>query len=249
MIALTNVTHRYPVRWRPGVATVALDDLTCSIDPGSIVGLIGVNGAGKTTLLRILLGYLSATAGEARIDGLPPRQFVERFGIAYVPERVAIPRRWTVEGAMQAYAMLGNLDAPVEERIDTVLRRLGLNEIRRRRVGALSKGNLQRLAIAQAILCERQVMILDEPSDSLDPVWTSELREIVQSWRSAGDAPRTVILASHDLSLVERIADRVIVLHNGRILADFTDFGGTERRLGSLEAAFLSLVREKNPAA
>ena len=249
MIALANVTHRYPARWRPGTGTVALDDLTCSIDAGSIVGLIGVNGAGKTTLLRILLGYLNPTAGEVRIGGLRPRQFVERFGIAYVPERVAIPHRWTVEGAMQGYAMLGNLEAPVDERIDTTLRRLGLNEIRRRRVGALSKGNMQRLAIAQAILCERQVMILDEPSDSLDPLWTSELREIVQSWRNAGDTPGTVILASHDLSLVERIADRVIVLHEGRILADMVDYGREERRRGSLEESFLRLVHARDSAA
>src|SRR5699024_3390771 len=115
MIALTNVTHQYPARWRSGRGTLALDDLTCTIDPGSLVGLIGVNGAGKTTLLRILLGYLNPTSGEARIDGIRPRHFVERNGIAYVPERVAIPRRWTVEGAMHAYAMLGNLDAPAAE--------------------------------------------------------------------------------------------------------------------------------------
>lgn len=249
MITVENVTHRYQVRWRPGPGTPALENLSCAIEPGSVVGLIGMNGAGKTTLLRILLGYLDPNDGTARIEGMRPREYVQHHGIAYVPERVAIPRRWTVEGALQAYAMLGNLDHAVEERIAWTLQRLGLSEVRRRRVGRLSKGTLQRLAIAQAILCERRVMVLDEPTEGLDPVWTNELREIIRGWRSEGEATRTALIASHDLGLIERLADRVIVLHQGRILEDLTDFQRTHVENGSLEAAFLQLMRAQVTAA
>ena len=114
---------------------------------------------------------------------------MEREGIAYVPERVAIPPQWTVRGALVAYAMLGDLGDDAPERVEAALRRLGLEELADRRVGRLSKGNVQRLAIAQALLGDRELMVLDEPTDGLDPVWIAELRDA--SWPSgARPTPR-----------------------------------------------------------
>lgn len=245
MIRLAEVSHTYRTLWRPSAGVRALGGVTLDVAPGTAVGFIGMNGAGKTTLLRLLLGYLRPGAGTVTIDGLDPRAYVQRHGIGYVPERVAIPRGWTVEGALRAYAMMGNVGADADARVEAALARLGLRELSGRRVGALSKGNLQRLAIAQAIVCERQILVLDEPSDGLDPVWIAELRQILADWRAA-ESRRVLVIASHDLTLIEHLADRVVVLHAGRVLAELD---GSQIQTGALEPTFLRLVREEAHAA
>jgi ABC-2 type transport system ATP-binding protein len=224
----------------------ALDGVTLDVAPGSALGVVGLNGAGKSTLLRLLLGYVNASSGAARIDGLPPRQYAQRHGVAYVPERVAIPRGWTVRVALTAYAMLDGLGREATERVESAIDRLGLLPLADRRAGALSKGNLQRLAIAQMLLSPRRLMVLDEPTDGLDPVWVAELRKIVAEWRAA-DAERVLVVASHNLPEVERLADRVVVLHDGRVraLIEREEMGGP----GWLEERFLRLVAEWEAAA
>lgn len=218
----------------------ALDDVSISVSPGTAVGLVGLNGAGKSTLLRLLLGYVRPSAGRATIDDLPPRRFVERNGIAYVPERAAVPGGWTVRGALEAWAALGNVGADTDARVAGALEGFGLLALADRLVRTLSKGNRQRLALAQAFLPDRRVMILDEPTEGLDPVWIARLRERIAAWREE-QPERIVLLASHHLAEVEPVCDRVLVLHRGRIRADL------ERRAleaGSLERHFLELVRE-----
>jgi ABC-2 type transport system ATP-binding protein len=236
MIELRNITKLYRA---PLAAPVrALDGVTLRVATGSVLGVIGLNGAGKSTLLRLLLGYVQPTEGEATIAGLPPRVYAERHGVAYVPERVAIPGWWTVRGALRAYAMLGHLGDDAWDRVEAALGRLGLEPLAERRVGRLSKGNVQRVAIAQALLGDRKLMVLDEATDGLDPVWIAELREIVAEWRAA-DPERTVVLASHNLPEVERVADAVLVLHAGKARERIEDAGGE----GGLEARFLRLAR------
>jgi ABC-2 type transport system ATP-binding protein len=245
MIRLAELTHTYGSPWRRSTPVRALDRISLEIGPGSAVGVIGVNGAGKTTLLRILLGYLRPSSGTAIIAGLPPRRFVERHGIGYVPERVAIPRKWTVERALQAYALLGNVGEDGPRRVEATLARLGLEELRARRVATLSKGNVQRLAIAQALICERSLLVLDEPTDGLDPVWIAELRDILDEWRAV-DRSRVLLVASHNLPLVERIATRAIVLDGGRAIADLPL---ATPSTPPLEETFLRVVRERATAA
>ena len=243
MIELTDVTRTF--RGGPfgvGPAIRALDGVSLRIGAGEAVGVVGLNGAGKSTLLRTLLGFIRPTSGDARIgEGREPRAYVERYGIAYVPEHPAIPRGWTVRGALRAYAMMGNLGADAWQRVDGALERLGLGALAERRIGGLSKGNLQRVALAQAILGDRQLMVLDEPTDGLDPVWISELRAIVAEWRAA-DPARALVIASHNLAELERMTERVILLHKGRIAGELrpTSAGGLEplflRRIANLEA-------------
>lgn len=240
MIALTDVTKEY----RTGVLGTggrvrALDGVTLEVAAGTALGLVGLNGAGKSTLLRILLGYARPTAGEVSIDGMAPRRYTERHGVAYVPESVTIPGGWTVRSALRAYAMLGNLGQDAWARVDDTLERLGLAPLADRRVRALSKGNLQRLGIAQAILGDRALMVLDEPTDGLDPVWIVELRAIVAEWRAAPG--RTLVLASHNLPEVERLTDRAVLLHNGRLAGEL---GGG----GALESRFLKRVHSMEEA-
>lgn len=182
---------------------------------GSALGVAGPNGAGKSTLIRLLLGYLRPTAGLVRIDDLAPRQYAERSGVGYVPERIEIPPRWSVLHALNAYAALGEVEEP-HDRAELLMGRLGLESLAHRRVSALSKGNLQRLAIAQALLGQRKLLILDEPTDGIDPEWTARIRDILSAWR-AEDPERVLIFASHNLDEVERVCDRVAVLSDGRI--------------------------------
>lgn len=243
MIRLHDVVKDYGAPFRPRVR--ALDGVSLEVAEGSALGIVGLNGAGKSTLLRVLLGYVRPTSGTAEIDGLPPRRYAERHGVSYVPERVAVPGRWTVRGALRAYAMLGDLGADAWGRVEAAMRRLGLEALADRPVRGLSKGNLQRLAIAQALLGDRRLMILDEPTDGLDPVWIAELREIVGEWRRA-EPGRVVVVASHNLPEVERIAGRALVLHQGRIRREI-DLTAPGRP--SLEEEFLGFVRRLEEAA
>jgi ABC-type multidrug transport system ATPase subunit len=217
MIHLDQVVKEYGgwlARARSEVVP-ALTGVSLNVPPGTVLGIVGPNGAGKSTLIRILLGYLRPTRGSVTVGGLAPRAYAQRHGVAYVPETPAIAPAWTVDHAMRFYASLAELEEP-GPKIDAALQRVGLADTRPRRVGALSKGMRQRLAIAQALLGDRVVMVLDEPTSGLDPEWVAELRGIVAEWRAAR-AGRVALIASHDLSELERTADRVAVLVSGAL--------------------------------
>jgi ABC-2 type transport system ATP-binding protein len=217
MIRLHEVTKEYGGWSRRARRTTvrALDGVSLEVPPGAAVGIVGPNGAGKSTLIRLLLGYIRATRGEVSVDGMAPRAYVESRGVSYVPEVVAVPPRWSVRRALRVFAALGEV-ADAEERIEAEMARLELAEFADRRVSTLSKGGVQRLALAQALLADRKVMVLDEPTTGLDPEWIARLRTLVAGWRAA-DPERVVLLASHDLDEVERVADRVVVLENGKV--------------------------------
>jgi ABC-2 type transport system ATP-binding protein len=204
MIRLEKVVKEYggPLARVRGERVRALDGVTLHVPPGTAVGLVGPNGAGKSTLIRLLLGYLNPTAGGVQVGGMLPRDYAERRGVAYVPDGVSLPPAWTVRGALQAFSALGEVERPAE--------------VAGRRVSALSKGNLQRLAIAQALLGDRKVMVMDEGTDGLDPEWVARVREMLAEWRRA-DPERVLVFASHDLDEVERVADQAVILSAGRV--------------------------------
>lgn len=178
-------------------------------------GLAGPNGAGKSTLISLLLGYLEPTDGSVRVAGMRPRDFVERHGMGYLSELIAIPLRWKLEEALQRYAILAGLPADQMRRgIDEVIQLLGLEDQRGKRVKQLSKGNLQRLGLAQALLRDEQVIILDEPTHGLDPVWTQRFRDVVEALRRPG---RAIFIASHNLDELQRLADRVAIIDGGTL--------------------------------
>jgi ABC-2 type transport system ATP-binding protein len=213
MIELHNVGHSYGTRF--GRRTRALDDLTLETSPGEVLGIAGPNGAGKSTLLGILLGYLHPTEGRALIGGLAPRAFIERNGVGYLSELVHIRPRWTVMSALRRYATLAGIPAGgFEYAIDSALTRTGLVEHRTKRIKSLSKGTLQRVGLAQALLRDERLIILDEPTHGLDPVWTSKFRAIVHGLRSP---ERVIIIASHNLDELQRVTDRVAIISQGRL--------------------------------
>ena len=251
MIHIDGVVKEYGGAWARlrGDRVRALDGVTLQVPPGAAVGLIGPNGAGKSTLVRLLLGYLSPSAGGVSVGGMLPRDYAERHGIGYVPDDIALPPGWTVRRALHAFAALGEVDDP-HARADREMRRLGLEEIADRRVAALSRGNLQRLAIAQALLGDRAVMVLDEATDGLDPEWVARVRELVAEWRRA-DPARVLVFASHDLEEVERVADRVVVLSRGRVreVIDLGDAGPPAWIVAVDGAASARLVGDVFPGA
>jgi ABC-2 type transport system ATP-binding protein len=217
-----------------GRSVTAVEDFSLQVAEGEILGIAGPNGAGKSTLLSLLLGYLRPTSGTVRIMGQEPRTYVERNGIGYLPELMTINPTWKAETALVRFAILANVPAPdVQERVDAVIDKLGIGEHRDKKIKALSKGNLQRLGVAQTLLREERIMILDEPTHGLDPVWTQRFRDIVESMRAPA---RTVIIASHNLDELQRLADRVAIIDRGRLQRlvttgydKATDTGGTYR--------------------
>jgi ABC-2 type transport system ATP-binding protein len=182
---------------------------------GEVLGIAGPNGAGKSTILGLLLGFLRPTRGTVTIDGVAPRAYVERRGVAYLPELMALPTHWTAQNALTRLAVLSGVPrGRVRAEVDRVIDTLDIKDHRRKRLRALSKGNFQRVGLAQTLLSDTRVAIFDEPTHGLDPVWTQRFREIVRGLRR-GD--RAIVIASHNLDELERLADRVAIIDRGRL--------------------------------
>jgi ABC-2 type transport system ATP-binding protein len=198
-----------------GNSVKAVEEFSLVVTQGEILGIAGPNGAGKTTLIAMMLGYLRPTTGSVEIDGQPARHYVERTGIGYLSELVAIPPKWRAETALVRYATLAGIpDREIPQRVGFVMEMLGLTEHRDKKVKALSKGNLQRLGLAQALLRDEKILVLDEPTHGLDPVWTQRFRDIVDELRRPD---RTMLIASHNLDELQRLADRVAIIDRGRL--------------------------------
>jgi ABC-type multidrug transport system ATPase subunit len=220
MIELEAAGKRFGGGPRDG-GVEALRELTLSIGDGGITAVVGPNGAGKTTLFGLILGFLTPTGGRVRVAGLPPRRYARSIGAGYMPERFGLPRRWTVRGALRALARMDGAGQDAMVRADRAMTDFGLDGFAARRVGTLSRGMLQRLGLAQAFMGGHPLLVLDEPAQGLDPLWRIRLRELLRSsvaGPGAGSAAgRTILLASHDLTEVERLADRAILLEAGRL--------------------------------
>jgi ABC-2 type transport system ATP-binding protein len=213
VIAFDHVGKRY--RTLLGREVLALEDLSLEVHAGEVFGLAGPNGAGKSTLISLLLGYLGPSHGTIRIDGQDSRRYVEAHGISYLSELVNIPPVWRVEEALKRFALLAGVPSSERDaRVEYVIEWMGLVEHRGKRVKQLSKGNLQRLGLAQALLVEERVIVLDEPTHGLDPVWTQRFRDVVTALRRED---RVILIASHNLDELERLADRVAIIDHGRL--------------------------------
>ncbi|MFI5312015.1 MAG: ABC transporter ATP-binding protein [Gemmatimonadales bacterium] len=193
----------------------AVEDVSFEVVPGEVLGIAGPNGAGKSTILALTLGFLRPTSGAIAIDGMDPRAYVERHGISYVPELMALPTHWTTQAALTRLAVLAGVSrARIKREVERVIDALAIGEHRHKRLRALSKGNFQRVGLAQALLTETRIVIFDEPTHGLDPVWTQKFREIVAGLKHAD---RTIVIASHNLDELERLADRVAIIDKGRV--------------------------------
>jgi len=213
VIEFRNVGKTY--RSLLGNSVKAVEEFSLQVGEGEILGIAGPNGAGKSTLIAMMLGYLRPTTGTVEINGLPARTYVERNGVGYLSELIAIPPKWRADTALVRYATLAGIpESLIPVHVDAVIEKLGLGEHRDKKVKALSKGNLQRVGLAQALLRDEQLLVLDEPTHGLDPVWTQRFRDIVEELRRPD---RTILIASHNLDELQRLADRVAIIDHGRL--------------------------------
>ncbi|QDU33637.1 putative ABC transporter ATP-binding protein YxlF [Poriferisphaera corsica] len=199
--------------------TLAVDDLSFEIPKGEIVGFLGPNGAGKSTTLRILTGYLPPTAGSASIADydILKQPLEARTQIGYLPEGTPLYGEARVtEYLHYRGSLLGMTRKDRNQRIEEVCDRCGLSHLKRRVISRLSKGNRQRVGLAQALLSKPPILILDEPTAALDPNQISEVRKLIKELRGE----HTILLSTHILPEVEKTADRVMIIAGGRLLAD-----------------------------
>ncbi|MCW6036893.1 ABC transporter ATP-binding protein [Spirulina subsalsa FACHB-351] len=202
-------------------STSAIEDIVFSVAPGEILGFLGPNGAGKTTTMRILSGYLPATTGTARIAGFDVHEesMEVRRRIGYLPETPPLYEGMTVEGFLDFVARIKGVSAGDRTtRIDWAIQRCNLEEKRKVLIRKLSKGFRQRIGIAQALVHNPPVIILDEPTVGLDPRQINEVRHLIKSL--AGD--HTIILSSHILPEVSMTCDRVTIINRGKVVATNT---------------------------
>jgi ABC-type multidrug transport system ATPase subunit len=213
MISFSNVGKSY--RSWTGREVRALTGFSLDVNEGEVFGLAGPNGAGKSTLIALLLGFLGPSEGTVQIDGADPRRYVEANGVGYLSELINIPPAWRLATALERYAILSGVpQASLKARVEAAIEQLGLEEHRNKRVRQLSKGNLQRLGVAQAHLADARLIVLDEPTHGLDPVWTQRFRDVVDQLRRPD---RTILIASHNLDELARLADRVGIIDQGRL--------------------------------
>jgi ABC-2 type transport system ATP-binding protein len=195
-----------------GGELVAVDALSFEVNPGEIVGILGPNGAGKTTALQLCLKLLHADSGEALLFGLDPEDLAARRKVGYAPDAPLFPRALTGLRILELHADLLGLP---RSRASALVEQLGFVEPSRRQTALYSRGQAQRLGLAQALMGEPELLLLDEPTAGLDPAGVAGVRALLVELKNRGAA---VLLNSHLLSEVERICDRVLFLKSGRLL-------------------------------
>lgn len=195
----------------------AIQDISFRAEAGEILGFLGPNGAGKTTTMRILTGYMPPTSGSAKVAGFDVvRESLEvRKRVGYLPETVPLYPEMDVVEYLRFMGSLRKVE-DLDERIMDVLAEVNLEERSESFIGNLSKGLRQRVGLAQALLHQPEVLILDEPTIGLDPAQIIEVRRLIQDLRR----DRTVLLSTHILSEAQQVCDRVLIIHNGRIVAE-----------------------------
>jgi ABC-2 type transport system ATP-binding protein len=244
-IAVRNLTKTY------GEQT-AVDNISFEVKTGEILGFLGPNGAGKTTTMKILTCYMPPTAGSAEVDGLDvfEQSLAVRRKIGYLPEMNPLYHEMNVLDYLEYSAQLHGLrGGAVQHRIREMVQVCGLESVRHKDIGEMSKGFRQRVGLAQAMIHDPEVLILDEPTSGLDPNQIVEIRNLIKRLGRA----KTVILSTHILSEVQATCDRVLIINDGKIVADGTpehlqqEFHGNESLTLELRAGSADPLQEVAP--
>ncbi len=225
-------------------ANVAVAGVTFAVEPGQVFGFLGPNGAGKTTTVKMLLGLVRPTAGQARLLDRPPGDHDAMARVGFLPEHFSFPRWLTARELLDVHGRLLGLPALERKaRVGILLERVGLSARAEGRISSFSKGMMQRIGLAQALMGRPDVVFLDEPTSGLDPVGRRDVRDIIRELRGDGTA---VFLNSHLLSEVEVTCDRVLIVKAGRVVRSGTlqDLTGGRLevvlRVGGLDEAMLA---------
>jgi len=216
VIEIENLTHDYQTGFWSKRSLRALDGLSLRVEAGEVFGFLGPNGAGKTTTFKILMRMLRPTAGEARILGRPLDDLRMRARIGYLPERPYFYQHLTARELLLYCGALCDLPRDrAARRATELLDQVGLSDSADRRLRKFSKGMLQRVGLAQALINDPEVLFLDEPMSDLDPLGRREARELIAGLRARG---KTIFFSSHILTDVEAMCDRVAILNRGRLV-------------------------------
>jgi ABC-2 type transport system ATP-binding protein len=214
IIQVQELGKVYQTGLRHGNVT-ALDNVSLCVNSGEIFGLLGPNGAGKTTLVKILLGIVRPTSGQALVNGLPPENPDSRLKVGYLPENHRFPAHLTGLGLLELAGRLQGLtQEEIDQQAEPLLGLVDMGKWANTKLQKYSKGMAQRIGLAQAMMGEPDLLLLDEPTDGVDPVGKMEIRQVLQKLRDQG---KTILLNSHLLSEVESVADRVAILVRGKL--------------------------------
>ncbi len=216
-ISIQNLTKVFPIPFRRE-KVVAVKDLSLNVEAGHVYGLLGPNGSGKSTTMKIVLGLVSPTAGKTEIFGRDSAEVESREDVGFLPESPYFYKFLTGEETLLFYGKLCGLrGAKLKERAKELLHLVGLESAAARRIGGYSKGMLQRIGLAQALVQEPRLLVLDEPTAGVDPAGSREIRDLILAFKQRGI---TVLLCSHLLSQVQEICDRIGILHEGRLVRE-----------------------------
>jgi ABC-2 type transport system ATP-binding protein len=227
-VQIEGITKTFPVPLRRQ-RVIAVKNLHLTIQPGEVYGLLGPNGCGKSTSLKILLGLVTPNSGRALIFGKDSREYRSRRDVGFLPENPYFYKFLTAAETLAFYGKICGLSGKtLATRIDELIELVGLRDARDRRVGGFSKGMLQRIGLAQALIQDPGLVVLDEPTAGVDPAGSHQIRDLILDLKKRG---KTVLLTSHLLEQVQEICDRVGIMARGEMI-----------REGSLD----DLVRVKN---
>ena len=246
-IQTADLTKVYHSRWKRAEVR-ALDGLSLNVPRGTIFGLLGANGAGKTTFVKLLLSAVHPTRGSALIFGRNASQPEARRPIGYLPENHRFPTYFTGSGMLDFYAALSGMGSRERRKlIPEMLNLVGLDQWGGVRIGKYSKGMLQRLGLAQALIHSPSMLILDEPTDGVDPVGRRQIRDILMRFEAKGV---TIFINSHLLAEVETFCREVAILHKGKLalsgkMADLTAGKGYRLTVAEVPEALVEELRAK----
>ncbi len=248
-IAVRGLTKVFPVPFRRA-SVLAVRDLTLQVEPGEVYGLLGPNGSGKSTTLKIILGLVSPTQGRTEILGQDSRCVASRTAVGFLPENPYFYKYLTGQETLRFFGKLGGLGRRIlPQRIDEMLALVRLEDARDRRLATYSKGMLQRIGLAQALIHEPRVVILDEPTAGVDPAGSRDICDLILQLKQRGI---TVLLSSHLLAQAQEICDRVGILSAGLLVREgrLEDLIAIENRTELvLENASETLLQEIESAA
>jgi ABC-2 type transport system ATP-binding protein len=217
-VAVHGLTKVFPVPFHPARRVVAVKDLNLRIEPGEVYGLLGPNGSGKSTTLKIILGLVSPTRGRTEIFGRDSRLVESREAVGFLPENPYFYKYLTGEETLSFFGRLCGLrGCQLKQRTNELLDLVGLSKARKRRLGTYSKGMLQRIGLAQALIHDPRLVVLDEPTAAVDPAGSREIRDLILDLKFRGI---TVLLSSHLLAQAQEICDRVGILANGVLVRE-----------------------------
>jgi len=240
VLEIADLRVEFPSRDLRGQSKLAVDGLNLRVQQGEVFGFLGPNGAGKTTTMNVLLGFVNATSGSARIFDVDVRKPIARQRIGYLPELTYYYKFLNTEELLRFYAKIFRIPRDQrEKRIADVLKLVDLEAARKRLIKTYSKGMQQRVGLAQALINDPDLLILDEPTSGLDPLGRMKVREIIQRLKEAG---KTVFFSSHELGEVETVCDRVAILHQGRLREEGKVDDLIKKHSCNLEQIFLKIV-------